>query len=573
MAVFAASTTVMRGFGKLLSESLHPKFVKRFATEIPVSQDMELAHLPHLTDTFGRQHTYLRISLTERCNLRCKYCMPADGVQLTPKNNLLTTKEILQLAELFVRQGVNKVRLTGGEPTVHRDIVHIVESLHKLKELDTIAITTNGLMLTRQLVELQKAGVNLLNISLDTLKPERFEQITRRKGWQRVIAGIDLAVQLGYTPKVNVVVMRGLNDDEILDFVQFTADRPIDVRFIEYMPFTGNKWDGNNMVPFREMLERIQTVYPDFHALANKPNDTSKAYKVPGHKGQIGFITSMSNHFCGTCNRIRLMADGSLKVCLFGNTEISLRDALRNNCSEDDLLNMIGAAVRRKKRQHAGRYFTDETSKLILSGQENSVNFYNKAYVQNLHPYTLYGGFLLNKTLENKKLIRHMSTGLTHVDNEGKASMVNVGKKAISERTAEATATIQVGKEVAKLIADNNIKKGDVLTVAQLAGVLAAKRTWELVPLCHNITLAHVDVRARLDQSTSAVVLTSSVTCVNQTGVEMEALTAVTVAALTVYDMCKAVSRDMVISDIRLLSKTGGTRGDYYSKLVQNPNF
>ncbi|XP_046686090.1 molybdenum cofactor biosynthesis protein 1-like isoform X3 [Homalodisca vitripennis] len=356
MAVFAASTTVMRGFGKLLSESLHPKFVKRFSTEIPVSQDVEPAHLPHLTDTFGRQHTYLRISLTERCNLRCKYCMPADGVQLTPKNNLLTTKEILQLAELFVRQGVNKVRLTGGEPTVHRDIVHIVESLHKLKKLDTIAITTNGLMLTRQLVELQKAGVNLLNISLDTLKPERFEQITRRKGWQRVIAGIDLAVQLGYTPKVNVVVMRGLNDDEILDFVQFTADRPIDVRFIEYMPFTGNKWDGNKMVPFREMLERIQTVYPGFHALANKPNDTSKAYKVPGHKGQIGFITSMSNHFCGTCNRIRLMADGSLKVCLFGNTEISLRDALRNNCSEDDLLNMIGAAVRRKKRQHAGMF-------------------------------------------------------------------------------------------------------------------------------------------------------------------------------------------------------------------------
>uniref|UniRef100_A0A1B6L4K3 Molybdenum cofactor biosynthesis protein 1 n=1 Tax=Graphocephala atropunctata TaxID=36148 RepID=A0A1B6L4K3_9HEMI len=352
----AVSSAILRRFGKLLSESQQPKFVKRIATGSPLSQDVESAALPHLTDTFGRQHTYLRISLTERCNLRCQYCMPADGVQLTPKNSLLTTAEILQLAKLFVRQGVTKVRLTGGEPTVHKDVVHIVESLSNLKGLETVAITTNGLMLTRQLVELQRAGLDLLNISLDTLKPERFEQITRRKGWQKVIAGIDLAVQLGYTPKVNVVVMRGLNDDEILDFVQYTADRPIDIRFIEYMPFTGNKWDGHKMVPFREMLEIIKTQYPGFHALSNQPNDTSKAYKVLDYKGQIGFITSMSNHFCGTCNRIRLMADGSLKVCLFGNTEISLRDALRNNCSEDDLLNMIGAAVRRKKKQHAGMF-------------------------------------------------------------------------------------------------------------------------------------------------------------------------------------------------------------------------
>lgn len=309
----------------------------------------------NLTDTYGRTHTYLRISLTERCNLRCQYCMPAEGVELTKKPKLLSTDEILKLAELFVKEGVNKIRLTGGEPTVHKDLIPITEALKKIKGLQTLAITTNGLTLTKHLVPLQRAGLDIVNVSLDTLKPEKYERITRRKGWSRVIAGIDLAIQLGYSPvKVNVVAMRGFNDDEILDFVNFTKDRKVDVRFIEYMPFTGNKWDTQKMIPFAEMKAKIKSQYPNFEALPNKPNDTSKAYHVPGFEGQLGFITSMSEHFCGSCNRLRLMADGSLKVCLFGNSEISLRDAIRSGCSEEDLLLMIGAAVRRKKKQHAG---------------------------------------------------------------------------------------------------------------------------------------------------------------------------------------------------------------------------
>lgn len=320
-------------------------------------QEADVAPLQYLTDTFGRQHTYLRISLTERCNLRCQYCMPAEGVDLTLKSKLLTTDEILRLAELFVQQGINKIRLTGGEPTVHKDLLHIVSSLRQLPGLETIAITTNGITLTRQLVALQRAGLNALNISLDTLKPERFEVVSRRKGWQKVMAGIDLAIQLGYAPvKVNCVVMKGFNDDEVLDFVALTKDKEVDVRFIEYMPFTGNQWRDTKMMSFREMLDVIKQNYADFRPLENKPNDTSKAYNVPGHKGQVGFITSMSEHFCGSCNRLRLMADGSLKVCLFGNAEISLRDALRSNCSEDDLLAMIGVAVKKKKKQHAGMF-------------------------------------------------------------------------------------------------------------------------------------------------------------------------------------------------------------------------
>ncbi|KAK7874521.1 hypothetical protein R5R35_001602 [Gryllus longicercus] len=317
--------------------------------------DPQKAEHHPLTDTFGRHHTYLRISLTERCNLRCQYCMPEDGVKLTAKPHLLTTEEVIYLSELFVKVGVNKIRLTGGEPTVRKDLVNIIGALKQIPGLQEVTMTTNGLVLTRMLVALQRAGLDIINISLDTLKPSRYETMTRRRGWERVMAGIDLAVQLGYSPvKVNCVVMRGFNDDEICDFVELTKDRNLDIRFIEYMPFTGNKWNDKKMVPFDEMLKIIKSSYPHICALPNGPNDTSKAYHVPGFKGQVGFITSMSNHFCGTCNRLRITADGNLKVCLFGNSEISLRDAIRQRCSEDDLLAMIGAAVKRKKKQHAG---------------------------------------------------------------------------------------------------------------------------------------------------------------------------------------------------------------------------
>nr|XP_029732302.1 molybdenum cofactor biosynthesis protein 1-like isoform X2 [Aedes albopictus] len=307
-----------------------------------------------LTDKFGRFHSYLRISLTERCNLRCKYCMPAEGVQLSPKDKLLTADEVLRLASLFVQEGVRKIRLTGGEPTVRKDLTEIIERLKRIPLLESVGITTNGLMLTRQLVGLQRAGLDALNISLDTLKAARYEQISRRKGWERVIAGIDLAIQLGYKPKVNCVLMKGFNDDEICDFVAMTEERHVDVRFIEYMPFSGNRWDTSTMVSFRDARGAIRERYPDFEALENGPNDTSKAYRVPGFRGQIGFITSMTEHFCGSCNRLRITADGNLKVCLFGNTEVSLRDALRAGCSEDDLRCLISAAVKRKKKQHAG---------------------------------------------------------------------------------------------------------------------------------------------------------------------------------------------------------------------------
>ncbi|CAH2002519.1 unnamed protein product [Acanthoscelides obtectus] len=308
-----------------------------------------------LTDLFGRYHNYLRISLTERCNLRCQYCMPEEGVKLTEKPHLLTTDEVIKIARLFVKEGVDKIRLTGGEPTVRKDLPDIIYNLKQIEGLKTVAMTTNGLVLTKQLVALQKAGLDIVNVSLDTLVAEKYEKITRRKGWNRVMMGIDLALQLGYNPvKVNCVVMKDFNENEIVDFVRLTKDRSVDVRFIEYMPFTGNKWEVNKLIPYKSMLGMIQAEWPDFQPLKNAPNDTSKAWKVPGYKGQVGFITSMSEHFCGTCNRVRITADGNLKVCLFGNTEISLRDAIRSKCSDDDLTALISAAVKRKKKQHAG---------------------------------------------------------------------------------------------------------------------------------------------------------------------------------------------------------------------------
>ncbi|XP_014378516.1 molybdenum cofactor biosynthesis protein 1 isoform X3 [Alligator sinensis] len=310
-----------------------------------------------LTDRFGRQHNYLRISLTEKCNLRCQYCMPEEGVHLTPKSELLTTHEIITLARLFVKEGVDKIRLTGGEPLIRPDVVDIVAQLYKIEGIKTIAVTTNGINLARLLPRLKEAGLDAINISLDTLVPAKFEFIVRRKGFHKVMEGIHKAIELGYNPvKVNCVVMRGLNEDELLDFVDLTKNLPLDVRFIEYMPFDGNKWNFKKMVSYKEMLDTIKQRWPELEKLPCEASSTAKAYKVPDFQGQVSFITSMSEHFCGTCSRLRITADGNLKVCLFGNSEVSLRDHLRVGSSEDELVEIIGAAVGRKKKQHAGMF-------------------------------------------------------------------------------------------------------------------------------------------------------------------------------------------------------------------------
>ena len=216
-----------------------------------------------LEDTFGRRHNYLRISLTEKCNLRCLYCMPEEGIDLTAKEELLSADEVVRVARLFVANGVDKIRLTGGEPTVRPDLEDIIRRLRALTGLRDIAITTNGLTLHRNLDALQAAGLTHVNISLDTLVPPKFELLTRRRGHDRVLKSIDRAVELGYDPvKVNVVLMRGVNDDELLDFVEMTREKPINVRFIEFMPFDGNKFEEKKVVSYCEAKERILEKYP-----------------------------------------------------------------------------------------------------------------------------------------------------------------------------------------------------------------------------------------------------------------------------------------------------------------------
>jgi len=507
--------------------------------------------LKPLTDTHGRAHDYLRISLTERCNLRCTYCMPSEGVALTPSASLLTPAEVQRLARLFVRAGVTKIRLTGGEPTVRRDLADVVAALAELQEegLEAIALTSNGVALERQLPRLRAAGLTHLNVSLDTLSAARFEKLTRRPAdaHARVLGALDAALELGFggtlsergasaggggggmgggvgafsssaastaaaAPagvKLNVVVVRGVNDDEVEAFSALTRHAPLNVRFIEYMPFDGNAWGrGAGLVPFAELRGRADAyaaraeaeaavaamaaaalpfplppatgAWPlvggggggwgglaaasaaavggggsgslngggggagtimgfataAFHRLAggqqqlmrhqqtqqqhrqrrteaasagpvarfaadvgadlplvppprapaapaaapapgagaapaplqalrrldDHPSEVAKNFRAPGHRGTLSFVTSMTQHFCGGCSRLRLLADGALKVCLFGASEVSLRDAARGGASDDDLLAVVGAAVRRKQRSHAGMHEIARTS-------------------------------------------------------------------------------------------------------------------------------------------------------------------------------------------------------------------
>jgi len=283
--------------------------------------------------------------------------MPEGGVELKPKSHILTYEEIIRLAQLFAAKGVTKIRLTGGEPLIRKEIEELAIHLANIPGIDSLAITTNGLLLSRKLAALQSAGVTLFNISLDTLKPEKFKQVTRRDGLEDVLDAIRQTLSAGYDPvKVNAVVMKGFNDDELVDFVALTEKDPLEIRFIEYMPFGGNAWNDQSFMSYVEMIEVIKQAYPNLMRLSEGSSETAKAWKVPGFKGSLGFISSMSEHFCSGCNRIRLTADGHLKVCLFGTQEVSLRDMMRQGATDHELAEVIHLALSKKKASHDGMY-------------------------------------------------------------------------------------------------------------------------------------------------------------------------------------------------------------------------
>ncbi|KAH3667256.1 hypothetical protein OGAPHI_002905 [Ogataea philodendri] len=281
--------------------------------------------------------------------------MPEEGVDLSPPEHLLTTDEIVRLARIFAQQGVRKIRLTGGEPTVRKDIVPLVQRLNQIKGIEEICITSNGLALHRKLPDLFKNGLTSLNLSLDTLINGKFILITRRNGLKAVMKSLNAALELNVpNVKVNVVVLKNMNEDEILNFVELTKNSKIEVRFIEYMPFDGNKWSTNKLVTYEDILSNIKVQYPEIEQLPNKHGDTAKVYQIPNFKGKIGFITSMTDDFCSTCTRLRITSDGNLKVCLFDNTETSLRDLIRAGYDDKEILKRIGYAVKQKKEKHAG---------------------------------------------------------------------------------------------------------------------------------------------------------------------------------------------------------------------------
>ena len=289
-----------------------------------------------LVDSFGRVHRDLRISVTDRCNFRCTYCMPAEGLEWVPRDDLLTFEEIARVARIMVeRYGVNGIRLTGGEPTVRANLPVLVKML---AELDTdLAMTTNGVSLPLLAGDLRAAGLRRVNVSLDSLQASRFAELTRRDSLDRVLDGIDAAIAAGFDPvKVNCVVMRGVNDDEIAAFVEFGRRKGVEVRFIEFMPLDADGiWTNDLVVPVDEILARVNDACPV--EPVERTSAPATRYRFADGSGSVGIVASVSDSFCSTCDRVRLTADGQFRNCLFAVTETDVRALLRSGASDDEI--------------------------------------------------------------------------------------------------------------------------------------------------------------------------------------------------------------------------------------------
>ncbi len=302
-----------------------------------------------IVDNFGRPHTYLRISLTDRCNLRCFYCMPEDGIQLMEKESVMTLEEILSLAKTFRELGVDTVRLTGGEPLVRKNFGYLVEELAKLGF--TLKITTNGIMLDRYLELFQKIGLRKINLSLDTLDKAKSVFITKRDYFERIWKNINSALEMDMEVKLNIVLIKTVNDNEINDFIELTKNKNLTVKFIEFMPFKGNKWDWSKGIGKQEILDTVAKRFGEIEELKNPKHSTSTNFKIPGHEGSFAIVSTITNPFCDECNRIRLTADGKMKNCLFANSETDLLTPLRNG---EKMESLIINAIKTKKYSRDG---------------------------------------------------------------------------------------------------------------------------------------------------------------------------------------------------------------------------
>ena len=307
-----------------------------------------------MRDTFNRKIDYLRISITDRCNLRCRYCMPEEGVPSVGHGQVLSFEELFRIARIAVEQGVSKIRLTGGEPLVRKGLIPFVERLCQLPQQPELTLTSNGLLLADQAAELKRVGLQRVNVSLDTLNPQRFEQITRRPGLDQVLAGISAAEAAGLWPlKLNMVPIRGVNADEIADFARLTFEHDWQVRFIEFMPVTGGlDYPPESRFPAAEIAEVLRSIAPLKELERKGPAGPARLYQFEGAKGVVGVIPAVSEHFCGECNRLRLTSDGFLRPCLFCDDEVDLRTPLRQGCSDADLAQLLIGAVQIKPERH-----------------------------------------------------------------------------------------------------------------------------------------------------------------------------------------------------------------------------
>ena len=323
-----------------------------------------------LIDRFGRRHDYLRISLTERCNLRCVYCMPAEGIMLRPREQFMRAEEVIVMARMFTDLGVKKIRLTGGEPLVRKDAAQIITELGRLPV--ELAITTNGVLVDQFVDVFKEAGLRSVNVSLDSLRPERMQAISRRDPFARTTANIRLLQDADFHVKVNMVVMRGVNDDEVTDFMAWSRNEPVHVRFIEFMPFDGNRWDWSKGVSGEEILARATERFgaTGYERLTDRPNDTARNYRLQGGQGTFAVISSVTNPFCDTCNRIRLTADGKLKNCLFSQSETDLLTVLR---SGGDIKDLIIGSVLNKKAVRGGMDSFEQLADPVRHGANRSM--------------------------------------------------------------------------------------------------------------------------------------------------------------------------------------------------------
>jgi cyclic pyranopterin phosphate synthase len=306
-------------------------------------------------DDFGRAINYLRVSVTDRCNLRCVYCMPEEGVAGKAHGDILRYEDLVRIIRAAADLGISKVRVTGGEPLVRKDLTGFVGMVAAIPGIDDLSMTTNGMLLARHAAGLARAGLHRVNVSLDTLQPDRFQRITRRGRLDDVWAGLEAAERSGLTPiKINVVVVRGLNDDEVVDFARRTRSEGWHVRFIELMPIGANvSWAGDGVVPVPEIRARIEAAEGRLTPVHGpRGNGPARYYHLAGAEGTVGFIGAMSDHFCSACNRLRLTADGRLRPCLMSSQEIDLHARVRAGGGDDEIRTLLAHAVQLKPRQH-----------------------------------------------------------------------------------------------------------------------------------------------------------------------------------------------------------------------------